>query len=112
MEVSAKSIQRDPGVSCATRLELPLEYDPPPSRLLLHRTGKRLPPRCKSRRGELFALLVAEKALQQYRGTSFREAAHQRVQENVVVVCRTTISLNLADWEQTISFHTRGGAEL
>ncbi len=56
--------------------------------------------------GELFALVVAEKALQQYRGTSFERpllSAFKKMEQSLP----DTISLNLADWEQTISFRTR-----
>src|SRR6185436_14539340 len=55
--------------------------------------------------GELFALLVAEKALQQYRGTTFEKpllSAFRKVASSLP----DTISLNLAAWEQTISFRT------
>src|SRR6185503_13437874 len=53
--------------------------------------------------GELFALLVAEKALQQYRGTNFEKplvSAFKKMASSLP----DTISLNLADWDQTISF--------
>jgi proteasome accessory factor B len=56
--------------------------------------------------GEVFALLVAEKALQQYRGTSFEKpllSAIKKMEQSLP----DTISLNLADIEQTISFRTR-----
>ena len=56
--------------------------------------------------GELFALVVAEKALQQYRGTSFEKpllSAIKKMEQSLP----DTISLNLADIEQTISFRTR-----
>jgi proteasome accessory factor B len=56
--------------------------------------------------GELFALIVAEKALQQYRGTSFEKpilSAIRKMEQSLP----DTISLNLADIEQTISFRTR-----
>jgi len=56
--------------------------------------------------GELFALLVAEKALQQYRGTTFEKplvSAFKKIANSLP----DTVSLNLADWEQTISFRTR-----
>ena len=55
--------------------------------------------------GELFALVVAEKALQQYRGTSFEKplfSAIKKMEQSLP----DTISLNLAEWEQTISFRT------
>src|SRR5271169_4646943 len=56
--------------------------------------------------GELFALVVAEKALQQYRGTTFEKpllSAIKKMEQSLP----DTISLNLADIEQTISFRTR-----
>jgi len=56
--------------------------------------------------GEIFALLVAEKALQQYRGTSFEKpllSAIKKMEQSLP----DTISLNLAEIEQTISFRTR-----
>src|SRR5204862_3981035 len=56
--------------------------------------------------GELFALIVAEKALQQYRGTSFEKpllSAVRKMEQSLP----DTISLNLSDVEQTISFRTR-----
>jgi proteasome accessory factor B len=51
-------------------------------------------------------LIVAEKALQQYRGTSFEKpllSAIRKMEQSLP----NTISLNLASLEQTISFRTR-----
>ena len=56
--------------------------------------------------GELFALVVAEKALQQYRGTSFEKPLLSAISK-MEQALPDTISLNLADIEQTISFRTR-----
>src|SRR5205814_2800914 len=56
--------------------------------------------------GEIFALVVAEKALQQYRGTNFEKpllSAIKKMEQSLP----DTISLNLSDIEQTISFRTR-----
>ena len=56
--------------------------------------------------GELFALVVAEKALQQYRGTSFERpllSALRKMEQSLP----DTISLSLNDVDQTISFRTR-----
>src|SRR5262249_58172786 len=56
--------------------------------------------------GELFALVVAEKALHQYRGTSFEKpllSAIRKLEQSLP----DTISLDLADIERTISFRTR-----
>src|SRR5947207_15961351 len=66
LEVSTKSIHRDIEFM-RDRLDLPLEYDP-------RRNGYDYAqevssfPRLQITEGELFALLVAEKALRQYRG--------------------------------------------
>src|SRR6516225_9950284 len=68
LEVSAKSVHRDLEFM-RDRLELPLEFD-------FHRHGYHYTeevsafPAIQMTEGEVFALIVAEKALQQYRGTS------------------------------------------
>jgi proteasome accessory factor B len=56
--------------------------------------------------GEIFALVVAEKALQQYRGTSFEKPLLSAIKK-MEQTLPDTISLNLPDIEQTISFRTR-----
>src|SRR5205085_5932303 len=100
---STKSIHRDIEFM-RDRLELPLEYD-------VRRNGYYYTqevssfPTLQISEGELFALLVAEKALQQYRGTTFEKpllSAFRKMAGSLP----DTISLNLADWEQTISFRT------
>jgi proteasome accessory factor B len=103
LEVSTKSIHRDLEFM-RDRLELPLEYD-----------GRRYGyyytqevssfPTLQITEGELFALLVAEKALQQYRGTNFEKPLVSAFKK-MAASLPDTISLNLADWEQTISFRT------
>ncbi len=104
LEVSTKSIHRDLEFM-RDRLELPLEYDG-------HRFGYLYTqevsafPTVQITEGELFALIVAEKALQQYRGTNFEKpllSAIRKMEQSLP----DTISLNLADIEQTISFRTR-----
>lgn len=101
IEVCTKTIQRDLEFM-RDRLGLPLAYDP-------LRFGYRYTeevasfPSLQITEGELFALLVAEKALQQYRGTPFEQplvSAFRKMAESLP----DTVSLNLADWEQTISF--------
>lgn len=104
IEVSAKSIHRDLEFM-RDRLSLPLAYD------FLHKGFYYTQevssfPTLQITEGELFALLVAEKALQQYRGTAFEKpliSAFQKMSSSLP----DTISLNVADWEQTISFRTR-----
>ena len=48
---------------------------------------------------------MAEKALQQYRGTTFERPLLSAFKK-MAASLPDTISLNLADWEQTISFRT------
>jgi proteasome accessory factor B len=103
LEVSTKSIHRDLEFM-RDRLELPLEFTPA-------RNGWRYTqevsgfPTLQITEGELFALLVAEKALQQYRGTTFERPLLSAFKK-MAASLPDTISLNLADWEQTISFRT------
>ena len=55
--------------------------------------------------GELFALLVAEKALGAYRGTVF-EAPLSSAFKKISAGLPDSVSLHLAEWEKTVSFHT------
>ena len=104
LEVSTKSIQRDIEFM-RDRLDLPIEYDG--SRFGYHYTGKVSSfPTMQITEGELVALVIAEKALQQYRGTQVEKpllSAIRKIEQSLP----DTISLNLADIEQTISFRTR-----
>jgi proteasome accessory factor B len=104
LEVSTKSIQRDLDFM-RYRLDLPIEFNY--LRNGYHYTGEVTSfPTLQITEGELFALLVAEKALQQYRGTNFEKplvSAFKKMAGSLP----DTVSLNLADWEQTISFVTR-----
>ena len=87
------------------RLDLPIEFDPRQNGYSLHRGSQRFPT-MQITEGELFALVVAEKALQQYRGTSFEKPLLSAIKK-MEQALPDTISLNLADIEQTISFRTR-----
>ena len=104
IEVSTKTIQRDLEFM-RERLNLPLGFD----RLhngFYYTAEVSAFPTMQITEGELFALVVAEKALQQYRGTSFEKpllSALRKMEQSLP----DTISLNLADIEQTISFRTR-----
>ena len=104
LEVSTKSIHRDLEFM-RDRLQLPLEFDR--SRFGYGYTEEVSSfPTVQITEGELFALIVAEKALQQYRGTSFERpllSAIRKMQESLP----ETISLDLADVEGAISFRTR-----
>jgi len=104
VEVSTKTIQRDLEFM-RDRLNLPLEYDA--GRKGYYYTGEVSGfPTMQITEGEIFALVVAEKALQQYRGTSFEKPLLSAIRK-MEQALPDTISLNLADIEQTISFRTR-----
>lgn len=104
LEVNEKTIRRDIEFM-RNRLNLPVEFDY--VRNGYHYTSEVSAfPTMQITEGELFALVVAEKALQQYRGTSFEKpllSALRKMEQSLP----DTISLNLADVEQTISFRTR-----
>jgi proteasome accessory factor B len=103
LEVCPRSIARDIDFM-RDRLELPMEYD---GRNYGYYYTKPVSsfPSLKISEGELFALVVAEKALQQYRGTSFEKplmSAFKKVSESLP----DEISLNLTGWNDSISFKT------
>jgi predicted DNA-binding transcriptional regulator YafY len=103
LEVSEKSIQRDLEFM-RDRLGLPLAYS---GRHFGYHYTEEVGafPTIQITEGELFALLVAEKALQQYRGTNFEKPLLSAFRK-MAASLPDTISLNLSDWEQTISFRT------
>ena len=104
IEVATKTIHRDIEFM-RDRLGLPVEYDG--ARFGYHYTEEVSAfPNIQITEGELLALIVAEKALQQYRGTNFEKpllSAIRKMEQSLP----DTISLNLADVEHTISFRTR-----
>jgi predicted DNA-binding transcriptional regulator YafY len=104
VEVSTKTIHRDIEFM-RDRLNLPIEFDKPRNGYFY--TGEVSSfPTMQITEGEIFALVVAEKALQQYRGTSFEKPLLSALKK-MEQALPDTISLNLADIEQTISFRTR-----
>ena len=104
LEVSTKSIHRDLEFM-RDRLDLPVEYDA--RRFGYHYTEEVSAfPTLQITEGEIVALIVAEKALQQYRGTNLEKpllSAIRKMEQSLP----DTISVNLADIERTISFRTR-----
>jgi proteasome accessory factor B len=103
MEVSTKSIQRDLEFM-RDRLNLPLEYDG--SRFGYHYTEPVSSfPTFQITEGELVALLIAEKALEQYRGTNFEKPLVSALKK-MASQLPDTVSFNIAEWDQTISFRT------
>src|SRR5580658_446804 len=104
LEVSAKSIHRDLEFM-RDRLELPLAFDHAHNGYYYTEEVGNFPT-LQITEGELFALLVAEKALQQYRGTAFERPLVSAFKK-MAASLPDTVSLHIADWEQTISFRTR-----
>ena len=104
IEVSTKSIHRDL-IFMKDRLGLPLAYDFNHKGFYYTEEVSNFPT-FQITEGELFALLVAEKALQQYRGTTFERPLVSAFKK-MAASLPDTVSLNLSDWEQTISFRTR-----
>ncbi len=103
LEVSTKSIHRDLEFM-RDRMGLPLEYDKARNGYFYTEEVNAFPT-LQITEGELFALMVAEKSLQQYRGTTFEKpliSAFKKMASSLP----DTVSLNLAEWEQTISFRT------
>jgi len=103
-EVSTKCVHRDIEFM-RDRFRLPIDFD-------YTRNGFRYTeevssfPALQITEGELFALVIAEKALQQYRGTSFEQpllSAIRKMQKSLP----DTISISLDDVDRTISFRTR-----
>lgn len=104
LEISSKSIHRDLDFM-RDRLEFPIEWDGA-KRGYYYTQEVSSFPTLQITEGELAALVVAEKALQQYRGTSFEKpllSAIRKMEQSLP----DTISISLADIEQTISFSTR-----
>lgn len=101
LEVTAKTIHRDLDFM-RDRLELPVAFDARRNGYYYTEEVRALPT-LQITEGELFALLVAEKALQQYRGTPFEKPLLSAFKK-MAAGLPDTVSLNLADWEQSISF--------
>ncbi len=103
MEVSTKSVQRDLEFM-RDRMDLPLEYDG--SRFGYHYTEPVSAfPTLQITEGELVALMIAEKALEQYRGTNFEKPLVSALKK-MAAQLPDTVSFNIAEWDQTISFRT------
>ena len=103
LEVSTRCILRDLEFM-RDRLGLPIKYDAKRFGYLYAEPVEAFPT-LQITEGELFALVVAERALQQYRGTNLEKpllSALQKMEQSLP----ETISLSLSDVEQTISFRT------
>lgn len=104
IEVATKTIHRDIEFM-RDRMNLPIQFSAAHNGYFYDGEVSAFPT-LQITEGELFALVVAEKALQQYRGTSFERpllSAIRKMEQSLP----DTISLNLADVGQSISFRTR-----
>lgn len=102
-EVSVKSVQRDLDFM-RDRMNLPIEYDPRQFGYYYTEPVSGFPT-LQITEGELVALLIAEKALEQYRGTSFEKPLLSALKK-VSAQLPETVSFNISDWDKTISFRT------
>lgn len=103
LEVSTKTVMRDIEFM-RDRLNLPIEYDGTKFGYFYTEEVDAFPT-LQITEGELFALLVAEKALHAYRGSPFEKrlmGAFKKLEKSLP----DTVSLNLAEWQKTISFRT------
>lgn len=105
LEVSRKTIVRDIAFM-RDRLDLPIEFDP---RIQVYRYTHKVEafPTVHVTEGELLALLVAQRALEQYRGTPF----HRQLEiafEKLAGSLRDRISFSPAAELQTVSFRNIG----
>jgi predicted DNA-binding transcriptional regulator YafY len=107
LEVCVRSVGRDIEFM-RDRMELPILYDMVRHGFYYEGEVTAFPSVTISE-GELFALAVAEKALQQYRGTNFERplmSALQKISESLP----DAVSLNLNEWNESISFRTSAEA--
>jgi predicted DNA-binding transcriptional regulator YafY len=104
IEVVVKTIHRDIAFM-RDRMNLPIEWDG--QRNGYYYSGEVAGfPTLQLTEGELFALCVAEKALEQYRGTSFEKpllSALRKMEQSLP----DTISIDLGELGKAISFRTR-----
>jgi proteasome accessory factor B len=105
LEVSRKTVVRDIAFM-RDRLELPIEFD---ARINAYRYTHPVSafPTVQVSEGELLALLVARKALEQYRGTPF----HRQLEvsfEKLTGGLKDRISFSPADELQSVSFRNAG----
>lgn len=103
LEVSRKSIIRDIEFM-RERMSFPIEYDKTHWGYFYSKPVESFPALTVTE-GELLAVLVAEKAMHQYRGTNLEKPLLSAFKK-MAAALPETISLHMADWQQTISFRS------
>jgi predicted DNA-binding transcriptional regulator YafY len=104
-EISTKTIQRDVDFM-RDQLLLPIEYDRVRHGFAYTRAVGQFPLITVSE-GELVALLVAQKAIEQYRGTSFEKPLHTAFQK-LVSSLDDKANVSLQELSDAVSFHYAG----
>lgn len=107
LEVSSKTVQRDIDFM-RYRLGLPIEYDQLHFGFYYTEPVSSFP-NIEISEGELVALYVGQKALAQYKGTSF-EAPLSTAFRKITDGLRDTISMTWSDLDSAISFRSTGRA--
>src|SRR5256714_2937806 len=107
LEVSAKTIQRDIDFM-RDRLGLPIDYHPQEFGFYYTEpvTGF---PSIEVSEGEITALLVAQKALAQYKGTPFERPLHSAFRK-ITDGLKDRVSFSWTDLEDAISFRSAGAS--
>jgi proteasome accessory factor B len=105
LEVSTKTIQRDIDFM-RDRLGLPIEYDQLNFGFVYTETVTSFPS-IEVSEGEVIALFVAEKALAQYRGTSFEKPLHSAF-EKIAAGLKDRISFKWGELDSVVSFRGIG----
>jgi len=104
-EVATKTVQRDIDFM-RDQLVLPIEYDAVRHGYYYSQSVSQFPMITVSE-GELVALLVAQKAVEQYRGTSFEKPLHAAF-EKLVSSLGAEASVSLHELSQAVSFRSAG----
>jgi len=109
LEVTTKTIHRDIAFM-RDRFSLPLEFDA--SRNGYHYTAPvETFPMLQIDEGELFALLIAEKALHQYRGTAFEKQLSDAFRK-IAQSLPETVTMRLSDWDTALDIRTTGAVNV
>ena len=104
-EISVKTVQRDVDFM-RDQLMLPIEYDSRGHGFFYSRPVGQFPLITVSE-GEVVALLVAQKAAEQYRGTSFEKPLRSAFQKLVSSLTGET-NISLHELSEAVSFHSAG----
>jgi proteasome accessory factor B len=105
LEFSSKTIARDLRFM-RDRLKMPLEYDEH-AKVWAYTKPDVTFPTIQATEGELFALMIARKALEQYRGTSFHPQLAGSF-EKIAAALSDKVAFDATDELQTISFKSTG----